>query len=232
MFITFSGIDGSGKSTQIGILQSELTQLGLSSVVYSFWDDIVALRRTREALSANFFKGDTGVGSPEHPINRKDKNVRSWYANLARLLFYLLDVINLNLFVRRLRKKADVVIFDRYIYDELANLTLRSWWTRGYAFVLIHISPRPMISYIVDAQPEVARARKPEYPLDFLRRNREAYIDLSRSETHFTVVGPGTVEAISCEIIHSMSKVLPTVAAYSKSTSRVPDPQAANPAME
>jgi len=38
-----SGIDGAGKSTQIGALQTRLRELGVRSMVLTFWDDIVVL---------------------------------------------------------------------------------------------------------------------------------------------------------------------------------------------
>ena len=40
--------------------------------------------------------------------------------------------------------------------------------------------PRPHIAFLLDANPEEARARKPEYPLDFLFMNRESYLALGR----------------------------------------------------
>ncbi len=75
--VSFSGIDGAGKSTQIGALQTRLSELGLRSTVLTFWDDIVVLGGFRELISHKAFGGDEGVGSPEKPITRRDKNVTS-----------------------------------------------------------------------------------------------------------------------------------------------------------
>ena len=41
------------------------------------------------------------------------------------------------------------------------------------------ITPIPNISYLLDADPVQARARKPEYPIDFLYICRESYLLLS-----------------------------------------------------
>jgi len=206
--VSFSGIDGAGKSTQIQVLESHLRMLGFCSTRYAFWDDVVVLPRLREFLSRKVFKGDQGVGSPERPISRRDKNVTSWFATAMRLFFYLLDTISLRLgFGRKSRGGADFVIFDRYIYDQLANLPFHRRPVRFYVRMLLRISPTPDIAYLVDAEPEAARIRKPEYPLEFLRQNRDAYIKLSYLVGGMRVVGPLSVEETASEIMELISRM-------------------------
>ncbi|HEX4283714.1 MAG TPA: thymidylate kinase [Terracidiphilus sp.] len=180
LLVSFSGIDGAGKGTQIEHLKSMFEQRGLTVRVIAFWDQIATLKRVRESAGHSIFKGDKGVGSPSAPIEKRDKNVRSFPMTVVRLGMYLLDAMS----NRRAAKRAahsgvDLVIFDRYIYDELANLELSNGLMRLYARVLLKLVPRPDISYLLDADPQKARARKPEYPLDFLVLNRQAYVSLS-----------------------------------------------------
>ncbi len=62
---------------------------------------------------------------PTSPVNRRDKNVRKWYLSLARHGLYLLDALHLVKVIAAARRSGvDVIIMDRYIYDELANLPL------------------------------------------------------------------------------------------------------------
>ena len=207
--VSFSGIDGAGKTTQIQALQSYLRMLGCSSRLYTFWDDVVVFSRLREFLSHKAFKGDKGVGSPEKPISRRDKNVTSWFMTGMRLFFYLLDALSLRLtFGRKSYAGADFIIFDRYIYDELANLPLHRWPVQFYVHMLLTISPKPDIAYLLDAEPEAARVRKPEYPLDFLRQNRNAYIKLNHLMGGMSVVGPHSVEETTSEIMKSIARML------------------------
>jgi pantothenate kinase-related protein Tda10 len=84
--ISFSGIDGAGKSTQIEALRARLKQAGLSTLSVIFWTDVARMTRLREVTGHTLFKGDKGVGTPAKPVSRRDKNVRSWYMTGARYL--------------------------------------------------------------------------------------------------------------------------------------------------
>lgn len=205
--ISFSGIDGAGKSTQIEALQSHLRDLGFRSALYTFWDNVVVLPQLREHLSFKAFKGDKGVGSPDQPIVRRDKNVTSWYILAVRLFLYLLDAYSLRVAVSGgSAADVDFIIFDRYIYDELANLPLHRRLVRLYVSLILHLIPRPDVAYIVDADPEAAHARKPEYPLEFVRANRDAYLNLSSLAGTMTVLAPLSIEETANEIEASVAK--------------------------
>lgn len=201
VLISFSGIDGAGKSTQIEALRSRCEQAGLRVELLRFWDDIAQLKRLRENAGHKILKGDPGVGSPEAPIERKDKNVRSPWLTALRLGFYLLDALALRSIVQRIsRSPADVVIFDRYLWDELANLNLRNPLLRRYARLLAGLVPRPRISFILDADPVAARARKPEYPLEWLEVNREVYLSLDGLLGGMTIIPAQALSGASARV--------------------------------
>ena len=191
ILISFSGLDGSGKSTQIANLCEFLRARGLSTSLLAFWDDVVVLTRYREGFVHKVYGSEKGIGAPDRPVNRRDKNVRKWYLSVIRHGLYLLDAFHLVKVIAKARHSGiDVVIMDRYIYDELANLPLSNPLTRFFIRLVTAFVPKPNVAYILDADPEAARARKPEYPVDFLHVCRRAYLQLARMLGSLTIIPP------------------------------------------
>lgn len=202
ILVSFSGIDGAGKSTQIENLAAHLRQDGVRVHVVRFWDDVARLKGIREASGHKIFKGDKGVGTPSAPINRRDKNVQSGWMTCVRLFLYLVDAISLRFVARRVaHSEFDLVIFDRYTYDELANLHLRNPVIRTYVRMIMMLVPRPHVSYLLDADPAKARARKPEYPLEFLEANRNAYLTLAERVGGITVIAAKPIQEVEAEVL-------------------------------
>lgn len=205
-FVSFSGMDGAGKSTQIAALRSRLEASGMQVHLITFWDDVARLTRFRETTGHKLFKGDKGIGSPDNPLNRRDKNVRGWPMTLVRLFLYSVDAFSLRSVVRRaLRSDVAFIICDRYAYDELANLNLSNPLVRLYVRLIMSIVPRPDVSYVLDADPVLARARKPEYPVDFLHICRASYMALSKLLGGITVIPPGSVQEVQQRIFDALS---------------------------
>lgn len=189
LLISFSGVDGSGKSTQIENLRSALHSAGLSTRLLAFWDNVVVGVRYREGFVHKVYKSERGIGAPGKPVNRQDKNVRRWYLTIARHILYLLDAINLRRIVsREKRSGADVIILDRYIYDELSNLNLANPLSRGFVKLVHGFVPRPDVAYLLDADPVAAYARKPEYPPEFMQKCRRTYFELANLLGNMTII--------------------------------------------
>jgi thymidylate kinase len=115
--------------------------------------------------------------------------MRGWHLTLARHFLYLLDAVNLGRVVARAKRSgADVVILDRYIYDELSNLNLENPLSRAFVKFVHGFVPRPDVAYLLDADPVAAYARKPEYPVEFMKKCRRAYFDLAAILKTMTVI--------------------------------------------
>lgn len=210
LLISFSGLDGSGKSTQIENLMAYLEVSGIAVKTLAFWDDVVVGTRYREGFVHKVYGSERGIGAPDRPVNRRDKNVRKWYLNLARHFLYLADAIHLRVVISKARSlRVQAIIMDRYIYDELANLPLSNPLTRLFVRFIARLIPRPDVAYLLDADPEAARARKPEYPVDFMRECRASYFRLAELLGYMTVISPLPLSAAKAEV---ESAVAPFVA--------------------
>lgn len=206
MLVSFSGIDGTGKSTQIANLRANLLQVGLKVQLITFWDDVASLKPIRESAAHNLFHGDKGVGTPEAPIRRRDKDIQSPLMTLVRMVIYMVDALALRKMAKKAQQsEADVVIFDRYLYDELANLNLENAATRLYLRGIMKLIPRPEYSFLLDANPTEARARKPEYPIEFLRSNRNAYLKLSQFLGGITVIPSISIDEVKEQIMQCLA---------------------------
>ena len=128
---------------------------------------------------------------------------------VVRLFLYFIDAISVRFAVEKaLRSGVDLVIFDRYIYDELANLNLRNRAIQVYCLLIMKLVPKPAISYLLDADPVKARARKPEYPLEFLHFNRQSYLSLSELIGGITLIPPMPIDEAKREVLrHALSEL-------------------------
>jgi hypothetical protein len=71
--------------------------------------------------------------------------------------------------------------------------------------------PRPHVSYVLDADPVQARARKPEYPVEFLQFSRASYLKLNELIGGITVISPAPVEEVAREVLRHAQEQLPDV---------------------
>lgn len=207
--ISFSGLDGSGKSTQIANLREFLHAQGLTTSLLAFWDNVVVLTKYREGFVHRVYGSEKGIGAPDKPVNRRDKNVRKWYLSIIRQGLYFFDALHLvRVLARARRSGSDVIIMDRYIYDELANLPLSNGLTKLFIRMVTAFVPKPDVAYILDADPEAARARKPEYPVDFLHTCRNAYMQLASMLGTLTVIPPLPLEEAKREVEQAAASAL------------------------
>ena len=78
--------------------------------------------------------------------------------------------------------------------------------------------PRPDIAYLLDADPVAAYARKPEYPVEFMKKCRRAYFDLAGILRTMTVIPAMGLPEAKVAVLKAAEREL---AAHGKSTNLV-----------
>jgi len=206
--ISFSGIDGAGKTTQIEYLSAGLKQRGLHVLRLSFWDDVAIWSKMRAGVGDRALDSSHTGGTGETSFSpRNNKHIRKWYLSAARAGFYMLDVTRLHtLLTSEQVSNSDVVIFDRYVYDQIANIHSPSFATRSYSKILLKQTPVPDLAFVLDASPDAAFARKPEYPLEFVHRNRRAFLQLKELAPQLIIISDAKPEDVRSEIIFHISR--------------------------
>jgi thymidylate kinase len=85
---------------------------------------------------------------------------------------------------------------------------LRNGIARAYVRLLLMFVPQPDISFLLDADPAQARARKPEYPLDFLHSSRASYFALSELVGGMTIIAPQPVQDVEGLVLEKVMERL------------------------
>lgn len=180
MLITFSGLDGAGKSTLIEWLRRTLEAEQRPVAVFHMSDHIglyAFIRAIRDrvlgppaaAPAAARGASDSRVGA----VLRRGRDALVWNKPMRHWI-YLLDLIVFLAYRAHVEKiRGRVLILDRYFYDTLVDVAdgRRWFWVR----LLERITPTPTVPVFLDVTPERSFERKGEYSVEYLRGRYLAY---------------------------------------------------------
>ena len=184
MLITFSGLDGAGKSSLIAWLKGELQRRHRAVTVLHMNRDVglyPVLRVLRDTLTGAPRDGTARAVALEQIARRPGlvgrvqrlRDAVVWNRSLRRLIYPvdLLVFLCYRLYVEAVRKR--ILIMDRYFYDTLVDVARPGGW--GGLRWLHRITPTPDVPVLLEISPEAAYARKGEYSLAYLRARETAY---------------------------------------------------------
>ena len=172
--ISFSGVDGAGKSTVINHLKENLEQ--------RFRKKVIILRHRPSLLpilSAYIYGKKKAEKRATKTLPRQGKNT-SVISSFLRFSYYLTDFIIGQIVVWfKYTLRGHVVLYDRYYFDFIedskrSNISLPRWFRKlFYRFIY-----KPSINIFLHAKPDLILSRKQELTLGEIQQLTSSYKNL------------------------------------------------------
>jgi len=186
--LTFSGLDGAGKSTQIELLRGRLRARGLETTVVWVRGGYTPIFSRLKGLARR--AGGRHVPPPGPGERRSEAFGRPWLRR-AWLVAALLDLMwLLAVRVRILRGRGRIVLCDRYLVDTLIDLRLNfpmepveRWWLWR---AVERLAPRPDAAFVL-LVPVAESERRSDLKGEPFRDSREV---LSARLAHYRALAP------------------------------------------
>ena len=201
IFISFEGIDGSGKSTQISLLAKYFAKQKKSFV------------RTEEP-------GGTEGANEIRKILLRENNFQ-WSVESEALLFMAARNDHVEKVIKPAIKDNKIVICDRFMDSTIVYQGMRSPRAKKLSLLLFDlIGISPDITFLIDMDPEIAldRALNREndedrfenYGINFQRQLRQNFLDIANkhSDRIKIVDGNRSPQQVAAQIIKSVETLV------------------------
>jgi thymidylate kinase len=224
VLISFSGLDGAGKSTLIRSLRTALA--GSHGVVVCHMNHDIGMFAVLRALRNRLRVHGQAPAKPggdesrHHSSLKRLRDAVVWNKPCRRLIYLadLLIFLIFRLYVEKVTRR--ILIMDRYFYDTLVDVAgPHSWaWLR----LLAWLTPTPTVAVLLDTSPEEAFARKGEFSIDYLRGRSVAYRRVFRWVPDAVVLNPVNLARTTSSLEHLVTERARAASGRTRGTASVP----------
>ena len=200
-FISFEGIDGCGKSTQIKLLEKYFAKQKKSFV------------KTEEP-------GGTEGANEIRKILLKENNFK-WSVETEAMLFMAARNDHIEKVIRPAIEDNKIVICDRFMDSTIVYQGMRSRQAEKFSLMLFEcIGIIPDITFLIDMEPEVALDRAlsratdedrfENYGINFQRQLRQNFLDIANRHTERIKIidGSQSPQKVFAQIIKSIETLI------------------------
>lgn len=173
MVVTFSGLDGSGKSTQIALLAAWLQDQGIDFRI------VETHRLTLYSALGRLVKicsPSAGKSLVKEHYDLRGNSLRRRVIGWLRSMFFWVDVLTFSIGVKvLLDRRSRIILCDRSPVDEAIQLAYLRFCSGRGLLCRLRACPGVTRAFYLPVSPETAYKRKPEYPIQHFRRKARLY---------------------------------------------------------
>ena len=185
-FVCFTGMDGSGKTTQAETLIEEMKKKGfVAKYAWNRFEGRMLMPFTA-IMKMIFFRGKDAIDNPAEFYGTKKRLLRNHILSIGYQYFLLFDYFFQILFrVRIPLIMGKNIVCDRYVYDIIVDLLVDFNNSEEKAKTilknLLYLFPKPDLIFLIDVPEEIAYRRKDDTPsIEYLRERRNIYLNIGK----------------------------------------------------
>jgi thymidylate kinase len=174
MFVTVSGLVGSGKTTVAKHLVRTFRARQDTAVLWNF-RRLPCFHPTGRPAGGVGRRPGRGAGHRLKPLTAR--TTLGYVARILAFRFYLLR-----------HRSATHQVINRYFYDNLVHFTLEGTRERIYLWLLARLIPTPDVAILAVASIDTTMARRPWFAKDYVSTLHGSYLALTRRFPNLVVV--------------------------------------------